>query len=80
MPWQSPAVTIEGVVGVTADTTTVDYTIPWGGVLDAVDEGSSTVFYSLVPADGGKPTTSEGASVRYSRRLPSGAVCGPDNS
>ncbi|MFD8749376.1 hypothetical protein ACFV0O_00090 [Kitasatospora sp. NPDC059577] len=75
---QIPAATVQGVVSITADTTTVDYTIPWGGVLDAVPEGSITVFYSLAPAGGGRPTTSETAVVRYSRRQPGGAVCGPN--
>ncbi|MFD5463077.1 hypothetical protein ACFWIQ_09655 [Kitasatospora sp. NPDC127059] len=74
---QTPAATIQGVVSITDDTTTVDYTIPWDGVLDAVHEGSITVFYSLTPADGSKPTTSEGAVVQYSRRQPGGAICGP---
>lgn len=79
LPGRTPAATVQGVVGITADTTTVDYTIPWDGVLDAVPEGSITVLYRLTPADGSKPTTSEAALVRYSRRQPSGTVCGPDS-
>ncbi|MEU9047162.1 MULTISPECIES: hypothetical protein [unclassified Kitasatospora] len=75
----TPAATIKGVVSITADTTTVDYTIPWDGVLDAVTEGSLTVSYTLTPSDGSEPTTSEGAMVRYSRRQRVGAVCGPDS-
>ncbi|MFI9325235.1 hypothetical protein ACIGXI_36425 [Kitasatospora aureofaciens] len=76
---QTSAATIQGVVSITADTTTVDYTIPWDGVLDAVTEGSITVFYTLTPSDGSEPTTSEGAIVQYSHRQPGGAVCGPDS-
>ncbi|MFJ9447888.1 hypothetical protein ACIRRH_39580 [Kitasatospora sp. NPDC101235] len=76
---QTSAATIQGVVSITADTTTVDYTIPWNGVLDAVTEGSITVFYTLTPSDGSEPTTSEGTIVQYSRRQPGGAVCGPDS-
>ncbi|MER7756813.1 hypothetical protein [Kitasatospora sp. NPDC097643] len=74
-----PAAMVRGVVSVTADTTAVDYTIPWDGVLDAVVEGSITVSYSLAPAGGGGPAVSESAVVRYSRRGPGGAVCGPES-
>ncbi|MFI8500610.1 hypothetical protein ACIGFK_19240 [Streptomyces sp. NPDC085524] len=63
----NPAAKIRGVVSVTADTTSADYTIPWAGVLDAVTEGSITAFYTLTPADGGGPLTSEAAIVDYSR-------------
>ncbi|MFJ9773040.1 hypothetical protein ACIRVF_17675 [Kitasatospora sp. NPDC101157] len=76
---QTPAATVQGVVAVAADTTTVHYTIPWDGVLDVVPEGSVAVCYSLTPADGSKPTTSESALVLYSRRQPGGAVCGPES-
>ncbi|MFJ4188122.1 hypothetical protein [Kitasatospora sp. NPDC089509] len=76
---QTPAATIQGIVSITADTTSADYTIPWDGVLDAVPEGSITVFYTLTPSDGSEPTTSEGTIVRYSRRQPGGDVCGPDS-
>ncbi|MFE4482106.1 hypothetical protein, partial [Kitasatospora sp. NPDC056789] len=76
---QTPAAAVQGVVNIAADTATVDYAIPWDGVLNAVTEGSIMVFYTLTPADGSKPTTSEGAIVRYSRRQPGGAVCGPDS-
>ncbi|MFE7529816.1 hypothetical protein ACFU7Y_29490, partial [Kitasatospora sp. NPDC057542] len=75
-PGQTPAATIQGVVNITADTTTVDFTIPWDGVLDSVTEGSITVSCTLTPADGSEPTTSQAAGVRYSRRQPGGAVCG----
>ncbi|MEU5812133.1 hypothetical protein [Streptomyces sp. NPDC047718] len=76
---QTPAATNQGVVSITADTTTVDYTIPWDGVLDAVTEGSITVFYTLTTSNASEPTTSDSATVRYSRQQPSGAVCGPDS-
>ncbi|KOG54645.1 hypothetical protein ADK75_13490 [Streptomyces virginiae] len=69
----------QGVVSVTADTTSVSYTIPWDGVLDAVIEGSITVFYTLTPADGSAPLTSQEAMVQYSRQQPGGTVCGPDS-
>ncbi|MFE3791846.1 hypothetical protein [Streptomyces goshikiensis] len=65
--------------GVTADTTSVSYTIPWEGALDAVAEGSITVFYTLTPADGSTPSTSQEAMVQYSRRQPGGTVCGPES-
>ncbi|MFB6518972.1 hypothetical protein [Streptomyces sp. NPDC056401] len=66
-------------MSVTADTTSVSYTIPWDGILDAVTEGSITVFYTLTPADGSTPSTSQEAMVQYSRRQPCGTVCGPDS-
>ncbi|MFH9355291.1 hypothetical protein [Kitasatospora sp. NPDC017646] len=75
----TPAATIQGVVSITADTTTVDYTIPWDGVLNAVPEGSIMVFYTPPPSDGSEPPTSESAIVRYSRRQPGDIVCGPDS-
>ncbi|MFF3213045.1 hypothetical protein ACFYYB_20525 [Streptomyces sp. NPDC002886] len=68
-----------GVVTVTADTTSVSYTIPWDGVLDAVIEGSIIVFYTRTPADGSAPSSSQEAIAQYSRRRPGGAVCGPDS-
>ncbi|MEU4358680.1 hypothetical protein [Streptomyces virginiae] len=76
---QTLAAQIQGVVTVTADTTSVSYTIPWDGVLDAVTEGSIIAFYTLTPADGSAPSTSQEAIVRYSRQQPGGTVCGPDN-
>ncbi|GHD75522.1 hypothetical protein ACFQL8_15060 [Streptomyces goshikiensis] len=69
----------QGVVRVTADTTSVSYTIPWDGVLDAVAEGSITVLYTLAPVDGSTPSTSQEAMVQYSRQQPGGTVCGPDS-
>nr|WSX47717.1 hypothetical protein OG409_01265 [Streptomyces sp. NBC_00974] len=76
---QTVAAQTQVVVNVTADTTSVSYTIPWDGVLDAVTEGSIIAFYTLTPADGSAPSTSQEAIVRYSRQQPGGAVCGPDN-
>ncbi|MGW0754004.1 hypothetical protein [Streptomyces sp. NPDC002587] len=76
---QTLAAKTQGVVTVTADTTSVSYTIPWDGVLDAVTEGSITVFYTLTPADGSTPSTSQEAMVHYSRQQPGGTVCGPDS-
>ncbi|MFD7729633.1 hypothetical protein ACFV6F_04490 [Kitasatospora phosalacinea] len=67
-PGQTSAATIQGVVSITSDTTSADYTIPWDGVLDTVTEGSITVFYTLTPADGSAPTTSQAAEIRYSCR------------
>ncbi|MCX5409845.1 hypothetical protein OHA37_39125 [Streptomyces sp. NBC_00335] len=75
---QTLAAKTQGVVSVTADTTSVSYTIPWVGVLDAVTEGSITVFYTLTPADGSTPSISQEAMVQYSRQQPGGTVCGPD--
>lgn len=75
---QTLAAKTQGIVAITADTTSADYTIPWDGVLDAVAEGSIIAFYTLAPADGSAPSTSEAAIVRYSRQQPGGAVCGPD--
>ncbi|MGW6704525.1 hypothetical protein ACWGDE_06500 [Streptomyces sp. NPDC054956] len=68
-----------GIVSVTSDTTSAAYTIPWGGVLDTVTEGSIVAFYTVAPADGSAPSTSEAAIVRYSRLQPGGAICGPDD-
>ncbi|MFD6936930.1 hypothetical protein ACFWAP_12380 [Streptomyces goshikiensis] len=76
---QTSTVKNQGVVSITADTTCASYTIPWDGVLDAVTDGSITAFYTLTPADGSEPSTSEAATVRYSRQQPGGAVCGPGN-
>ncbi|MGW6978284.1 hypothetical protein ACWGE1_02355 [Streptomyces sp. NPDC054932] len=75
----TPAVEIQGVANIAADTTSAGYTIPWDGVLDAVVEGSIIAFYTHTPADGSAPSTSQEAIVRYSRQQPDGAVCGPDN-
>lgn len=76
---QTLAAADQGVVSITADTTSASYTIPWDGVLDTVTEGSIIAFYTLTPADGSAPSTSQEAIVRYSRQRPGGAVCGPDN-
>ncbi|AWZ05941.1 MULTISPECIES: hypothetical protein [unclassified Streptomyces] len=57
---QTLAAKTQGIVSVTADTTSVSYTIPWDGVLDAATEGSITVFYTLTPADGSTPSTGSG--------------------
>lgn len=74
---QTLAAKTHGVVSVAADTTSVSYTIPWDGILDAVAEGSITVVYTLTPADGSTPSTSQEAMVQYSRQQPGGTVCGP---
>ncbi|MFE9799755.1 hypothetical protein ACFYP6_12850 [Streptomyces goshikiensis] len=76
---QTVAAKTQGVVRVTADTTSVSYTIPWEGVLDAVADGSITVFYTLTPADGSTSLTSQEAMVQYSRQQPGGTVCGPES-
>ncbi|MEU9109859.1 hypothetical protein AB0D54_37140 [Streptomyces xanthophaeus] len=76
---QTLAVEHQGLVVITADTTSASYTIPWDGVLDAVTEGSISAFYILTPAGGSAPLTSQEAIVRYSRQHPGGAVCGPDD-
>ncbi|MFD7554494.1 MULTISPECIES: hypothetical protein [unclassified Streptomyces] len=75
---QTPVAEIQGVVSINTDTASVDYTIPWAGVLDAVTEGSILVWYTLTPANGGEPSTSEAAIVDYSRHQHGGTVCGPD--
>lgn len=71
---QTLAAQTQGVVTVTADTTSVSCTIPWDGVLDAVTEGSIIVFYTRTPADGSAPSTSQEAIAQYSRRQPGGTV------
>ncbi|ATZ24082.1 hypothetical protein ACFZBM_25420 [Streptomyces lavendulae] len=76
---QSVAAQTQGVVNVTADTTSVSYTIPWEGVLDAVTEGSIIASYCRTPVDGSTPSTSQEAIVRYSRQQSGGTVCGPDS-
>lgn len=76
---QTPAVKIQGVVSITADTTSASYTIPWNGVLDTVTTGSIIAFYTLTPADGSAPSTSQDAIVQYSRQHRDGTACGPDN-
>ncbi|MFE2323441.1 hypothetical protein ACFXD5_05890 [Streptomyces sp. NPDC059385] len=76
---QTPAATIQGVVSISSDCASVDYTIPWTGVLDAVTEGSIIAWYTLTPANGGEPISSEAAIVDYSRLQPGGTVCGPDH-
>ncbi|MFG2341808.1 hypothetical protein [Streptomyces yangpuensis] len=73
-----PAAETQGVVSIAADTTSADWTIPWDGVLDRVTEGSVIAFYTLAPADGGAPSTSQEAIVRYSRQHPGGGACGAD--
>ncbi|MEU8134969.1 hypothetical protein [Streptodolium elevatio] len=69
---QVVAATAQGVVRLMARTTTVSYTIPWNGVLDAVAEGSIVASYTHTPAGGGEPATSESAIVGYSRRQSGG--------
>ncbi|MGW6573537.1 hypothetical protein ACWGAN_15345 [Streptomyces sp. NPDC054945] len=76
---QIVAARTQGVVSITADTTSVGWTIPWAGVLDTVSQGSISAFYTLAPADGSAPSTSQEAIVLYSRQRPDGTVCGPDN-
>ncbi|WP_280914379.1 hypothetical protein [Streptomyces sp. SPB4] len=66
-------------MSITADTTSASYTVPWYGVLDAVTKGSISAYYTLTPADGGAPSTSQDALVQYSRQQRDGTVCGPDN-
>ncbi len=59
---QSVAAQTQGVVNVTADTTSVSYTIPWEGVLDAVTEAPSS------PPTAAPPST---AARHQPRRKPS---------
>ncbi|AWZ09327.1 MULTISPECIES: hypothetical protein [unclassified Streptomyces] len=76
---QTLAAWTRGVVDVPADITSVGYTIPWDGVLDAITEGFISAFYTLDPVGGGEPTTSQEGMVWYSLRRPDGTVCGPDD-
>ncbi|MEV7174581.1 hypothetical protein AB0O18_33385 [Streptomyces sp. NPDC093224] len=65
---QTPAAEFQGVVSITADTTSASYTIHWNGVLDTVTEGSVIAFYTLTPADGSAPSTSREAAPGPARR------------
>ncbi|MFJ7776916.1 hypothetical protein [Streptomyces yangpuensis] len=73
-----PAAETQGVVRIAAGTASVDWSVPWDGVLDTATAGSLIAFYTLAPADGGAPSTSQEAIVRYSRQHPDGGACGTD--